>query len=82
MNTDQGQTGSGDHVGGDKIGEQINITDGATYNETHIYGDKKIRRHLTLLPFFPDGSKGSEIEFTTIHKRMFEGRKLLLLMND
>jgi len=50
-------------------------------NTTHIYGEKQIKKYLTLPPFQSDYFIGRENDLIAIHEKLFQGENLLLLVN-
>ncbi|MDX2249734.1 MAG: NB-ARC domain-containing protein, partial [Bacteroidia bacterium] len=47
----------------------------------HYYHDRKIPRNLTAPPFYPEVFIGRETEMDTLHRKLFSGTNLLLLVN-
>jgi Flp pilus assembly protein TadD len=63
-----------------EIGQQNNNSV-VNNNITHIYGDKKIKKHLGTIPTFPERFLGRKNEAEAIHQSLTTKQNLLLLVN-
>lgn len=50
-------------------------------DDYHYYGDKKIKKMLGLLPFFPEVFVGRDDDLKKVHWKLFQESHLLLLVN-